>query len=780
MNCGQSLFTAAQFARALGCSKQNVHVRLASIPADGEQLCAGNLAKAWRLESLPPAMMRQLCDKADVKRYRSVADLLCDPFARYEPSVPLADIAPAAIERALRLKRALAPVLPLRNDAAITATELALRGVEAYRRAAGYAITPSHWRALFDRTISRDNGCEEWSRLDLYVEENPPRRSNSRVSAVAARERGFELLQDALSSLDGVTQPTVEQRHLLWTKACDELHAETTEGKPLKRTKRALVSVLLKTGLLGSSAATIAKSLNRKWKLYLSHDQKLPLDGRSTRSSADSIPEADFRKLVARSLDCGGRVSQAWRELHRAGELSPETCERFIVNPRRKSYVPAIVRELIAPEVERLMPLHHGPREHQLRGAFNTRDYSQMCAGDSYQADDVTCPVYYWEADPGSGVRIIRGQLILMIDERSRLALGFALHSQSSYNARIIRALITRVHDVFGLPRRRFYFERGLWRSAKILTGGDELALDHTELGLREFGVKFVHAKLPRGKVIERILGLHQNAMERLPGYVGRDEISDKFERVQDQKRLCEAGHEHPERFFLSKAQWELELSRICEAYNADRQDGILRGLSPIDAWNKFQSPEPQVHLGEKARYLLAHHKLTLKVQRSGIVLRPSLGGGTYCNDVTGQLAGERVLVWVNPEDLSSVALTSIDRRRGPFVVPRLEPLSALDPSDDEFACNAGQIEAHNAAARTSYRLISQHFVRRNFRALHVDHATAALGDRIEIGSRQAKIQSQSTRKAVRTSQRDRASSESPCQYSATQNRSIAQPKAWS
>src|SRR5207244_150631 len=140
----------------------------------------------------------------------------------------------------------------------------------------------------------------------------------------------------------------------------------------------------------------------------------------------------------------------------------------------------------------------------------------------------------------------------------------------------------------------------------------------------------------------------------------------------------------------------------------------ILRGLSPVETWNRFQAPDPQVHLGANARYLLAHHRLTMKVQRSGIVLRPSLGGGTYCNEATGQFVGERMLVWVNPEDLASIALTSIDRTKGPFVVAKLEPLSAIDPSPEEFARNAAQLDAHNSAATTSYRLISQHLVRRN------------------------------------------------------------------
>ena len=53
-----------------------------------------------------------------------------------------------------------------------------------------------------------------------------------------------------------------------------------------------------------------------------------------------------------------------------------------------------------------------------------------------------------------------------------------------------------------------------------------------TELGLREFGVRFKHSRLPRSKPVERVIGALQNLMEGLPGYVGRNEMVEKFERV--------------------------------------------------------------------------------------------------------------------------------------------------------------------------------------------------------------------------------------------------------
>ena len=88
-----------------------------------------------------------------------------------------------------------------------------------------------------------------------------------------------------------------------------------------------------------------------------------------------------------------------------------------------------------------------------------------------------------------------------------------------------------------------------MWRTAKIIKG-DELDICHTEQGLREFGITFRHRTRPCGKIIERVIGLLQNQMERLPGYVGRDERHDRFERVQEQIRAVNAGREHPRTIF--------------------------------------------------------------------------------------------------------------------------------------------------------------------------------------------------------------------------------------
>jgi hypothetical protein len=758
MNDQRTIFTASETALALGCTRQNIHKQLRRIPEDGQKLVSGNLAKAWAITSFPEPLVRQLTVIAQTKRYHTIADLLSMPFKRFKTPFPIQELSPTVLTRATRLRRALRGILPLRNDRTITAAAFAVRGLEAYKREFGHVVSAKHWRTLVDRTIERDNGAEEWGRLDLYIGENPSRVPRTLPIALS-RAKNLDVLEDVLTDFQGAARLTASQLVFLWTRSCDQLQLEIEAGAPPKKIKRAIIQVLLKSGFVGSDLKSVRRNFDRKWKAYAAADGLLQ-DKRSVRyaNSKPVVNEEDRSKLVAAALDCGGRVSQAYREQVHGGQLSQEITDRYIANPLNKSHVPHAIRKAVTPETRRLMPLHHGPRENELRGAYRIRDYSMLFAGDSYQADDCTCPVVYWEHDATSqtGYRIMRGQLLLMIDERSLLALGFALHSEKNYNARIIRALITRVHDAFGLPRRRFYFERGIWKSSKILTGErspvGELGFNHTEMGLQKFGVKFCHAKLPRGKVIERVLGLVQNKMEGLPGYVGRNEISDRFERVQKQMREATSGALHPATCFLSKSQWETELTKLLIVYNSERQQGRqLRNLSPLEAWNKFQASEPQVHLGDEARYLLAHHQLKLRVRANGITLRPSLGGGTYLGEATGPLVGEDALVWFNPEDPEYIALTSLDLKRGPFVVPRQEPLPAIDATNEQMARSEAQIEAHNDYAKTAYRLIAPHLAKHSFRRLApIDTRTITLGEDLQTGVERVKTQQGHARASLR------------------------------
>jgi hypothetical protein len=562
---------------------------------------------------------------------------------------------------------------------------------------------------------------------------------------------GLPILEDVLNGVS-LPIPTKEELEFVWVRACDELRAQLSDGSDEKATRLKILQALNRFGFLAKSADSLRKTFAARWKAYCQNGGNAAAlrDKRSLRSAKVEIPEADRLNLIAFAVDRGGRVSQAWREAYNSGALSSELTERFIANPSRKSHVPHAVWKAVASDVRRLMPLHHGPRCHELTGPSIPRDYSKMFAGQVGQMDDVTCPVYYWEEDPTSpnGFWFGRGQLILAIDVRSELALGFALHSSNVYNMRLVRGLMLRWHDDWGLPST-LYLENGMWKKAKILKG-DETDASHTEKGLREFGVSFTHAKLPRGKIIENIIGQIQNQMERLPGYAGRDEVHAGFERVKEQIDDVYSGRVHPSKYFFDKAQWSTELARILENYNVTPQEGrILHGRSPLEEWNQNQSQEGLLHLGAHARYLLANHKIKMKVQTTGIRLRPSLGGATYCNDTTGRFAGEEMLVWVNPDELDQITITSLDKKQGPFVVPRLDAIPAIGASRDQIGTAKRQIGEHQDYAKTLYRTVSSRFAVHNYRKLLVDRSTVELGSRIATEQQAAKAERAEGQRAV-------------------------------
>ena len=747
MNAPQ-FFPIARIAQELGKSRQYVYLRFAGIRFDGETTVRGQRASGWLPASFPKEIFDELQAIRAAKGFRSIADLLAAPPGRFIPAIPFAEVAPAEREKAVRLRHALAPFLARPNE-----KNLAARGVAEYQRIVGHAITERHWRNLFQRTIERDGGRHEWHRPELYLPKKPARMSLSR-SIAAARESSLEIVEDALTTLLPKGALTAESKDYLWNKVGDELKLAIDQGANAKKTKRAIVRSLLASGLLGANRETIRRNLDHHWRLYCANGGKI-IDGRRMRDQRRTLPNEDKAKLVARALDCGGRTRQAFRDLRDAGELSEETLSRTISNPRSKSYIPASIARDIGPEVNRLMPLHRGEKEFELAGPYIPQDYSKLAAGQAYQLDDITAPIYFWEEDPEErgGFYFGRGQWILAIDLRSLLALGYALHSENVYNMRIVRSLLLRVHDGYGLPES-LILERGIWRTAKIIKG-DELDLTHTEQGLREFGVRFQHRTKPRGKKIERIIGLLQNRMERLPGYVGRNERNDRYQRIQEQILAVNSGREHPSKIFLSKAQWMHELDAIISAYNIEPQNGFLAGRSPVEEWNTALLAQGTLQLGEKARYLLANHRRVVKVQRNGIRLPASLGGGLYYGANSGRFVGQQMLAWINPDELDAICLTSLDRRDGPYIVERAEPLAPVGASDEEMARAQAQIAAHNRHARTQYSIAAPHLLRRNFRRLwHVDAPTVELGEQIAAGTAAAAAARQQQKRKLRSAQR--------------------------
>ncbi len=591
--------------------------------------------------------------------------------------------------------------------------------------------------------MCRDGGAEDWSRLEIYLDKAP-----AAVRPVAPTDGiARHPLILVIAAFKNPAEPTAVEIDYLWLRALESFEARLAEGLADKRARRELLSFLHdRAPFLADSREGLRKQFERKLQRWraANWDSKAVADGRREKSGnfrAPELSEDDRDKLVGHAVLCtGGRVAQAYRELKRAGELSEDLVGHYLSNPARKSYVPRRIMDGVKWDVALLDDMHHGPRQAKLNGPHLERDWSKVFAGDWFQADDVTLPVYYYEPDGKGWFTLWRGQCLLMIDLRTTRILGYALLSSRNYNSRAIRTLITHTCDAHGLPRRGFAFERGIWQSSRILTGDKSaLSFPESEKGLRDLGLDFVHSNLPRAKPVERTIGALQNLMEGVPGYVGRDERNDRFERVQKLKLQVEARKVEPHDYFFDAGQWLQKLDEFCSSYNAEPQQGeMLCGLSPDAGFAQWQRPgDPQVKFDAACRYLLAHHKRPVRITKNGITLPPSLGGFTYRNNVTGRLIGQTVLAWVNPETPAVISVTDMDRKN-PFAVERADAIPAMDATADQLSAAMRQANAHMEHARTYYRTLrNAHQVA--FRQNVVDRVTSSLGR--EMQAHQAELQ---------------------------------------
>lgn len=657
-------------------------------------------------------------------------------------------IAPRCREHAHKLRQALAGALELHGSKKWGREEIESAGLRDYAQVFGHRIASRTFWRLFDRTLARGAGTNDLGSLELYL----PTVISAKPK-MPAFEKAAADLPNLTSAVFGVGDPsalTSSETLLIWDAACGEWQRLCAAGARESRAKKIVLRALAACGIeLALTYSALRLSFSRKlerWKEggYTPGALRDLRPENSGRREPIALSTADRHLLLARSLS--GGLPMAWRGTLRSGELSAAVVQRYIGNPSSKSYVPQRVRDLITPDVEMLKDIHHGPRQAKLKGAYTTRDWSTVAAGDWYQADDCTLPLYYWEDGEDGQPHAIRGQCLVMTDLRTNRTLTFALHSERNYNAKVIRGLILATHDTYGLPREGFYFERGIWQSSKLLKGvADEVPVEETEVGLREW-CRFMHARLPRAKPIERILGMLQDRMEDQPGYVGRNEQVEKFERVQKLLLKARTGQMHPREFLLHKDEWTARLSEICDVYNHEPQDGRLKGLSPVEAWETSFGVEPLTRLTESTRFLLANHRRPLKITRNGICIQLGKERTWFRNEETGRLIGRTVQVYFNPEDLSSVFVRLNPRDAAAVVVPAAPIIPAMDATPEEMAAASSSCEAHNRPARTLYSTIRPSFAQNGptkFRAVIADGSTVASGR--EISAEQAAIRERQT-----------------------------------
>jgi hypothetical protein len=738
------LFTVKGISVSLGKSKRAVQLALHGQRPDGKLEIRGQIADAWLITSLPTRYVEQIERIRVKKRYRTREDVLRDPPRRFVPrdvngrEVPLSDVCESYLNLAFRRMFALLPAIQqICRDGKYHESAL-----QHYRREFGN-VSDRHLRRLIMRTLKRDAGEERFDDPILYLDEVVARKRPAGNKIPIAKNSAERTLLDALNRVTNPSRPAANEVALVWTVSCEVFETICADGQTEKKAQRRILNILAHSGVaLSRSTEALRKNFKLKYERWLNGGRTLAAleDKRPVKSGnhrAPKLPESARLKLVGHAvLQCQGNVTKAVREKLESGELGCDVTRHYLTNPTNKSYVPRALREAVSGDIRRLEAYHHGPREHKLRGAHHTRDWSTVAAGDWFQSDDLTPPVYFYKRVE-RGVDIIRGQFLPMIDERTTKILGFVLIQAKSYSSLDIRSLITLVCSEHGLPRIGFAFERGIWRSSKILTGTSGIDVQgEADTGLRRLGMRFRHAQLPRGKVIERTLGQLQDLMGGLPGYCGRNEKLERFERFQRIKLDVEAGRAAPEDHLLSAEQICLEFQKIVDHYNAEPQQGRkLDGLSPDAGWNQLQGLEPRIRYEAELFYFLASDVRLRKVGRNGITIRIGKNVFNYKNEETGRRQGDSVYAWFNSLRPETLSCTTDLAGRGLFVVDRSYDLPAVDASPEELESENRKVAGHNSYAPALYHVVKNSLPSRAFRPLLESHAAVRLGS--EIGSQQ-------------------------------------------
>jgi len=209
--------------------------------------------------------------------------------------------------------------------------------------------------------------------------------------------------------------------------------------------------------------------------------------------------------------------------------------------------------------------------------------------------------------------------------------------------------------------------------------------------------------------------------MQALPGYAGRNEMTDGYERVQKSKALMKRvgqprkEEEDPSKHFLSAEQYLVELVRVYERFNAEPQNGTrLDGLSPAEGWEQLSGGRPHHLVPESLRYLLATEKSEQKVTKEGVRL-PGRPPRYFLNARLGELVGCRVDVRWNSELPGHVVVVDPDRDpygQNPFVVQEYLPLPAADGTPDDLSAARRAGKDFTQTGRVLFRQLNHQYGR--------------------------------------------------------------------
>jgi hypothetical protein len=743
MNCmspekiagNQPIFSASEYAAALSpfYSRNGIYRVLNNISPDGRKVVKGQETGAWTIESIPHELRMELFRRTREHKAGSVFDWLNNPSMPWQPKIPFSSVSQKTINDAVKLQSALRAALSLPNETSIA--ERARIARESFAKVCGYHVSERHLRRIITRTMERDAGLNAWHRLEIYLSDTEKHKLAPVTPSIPSPP--FPELEDAFSTIEDRTCATATEAAYCWRVIAECILDRVASGESAKKLKAQIARYVVKVApFLAENIGAFRRNLNRKLATAASAegiaaitDQRQIASGHQRRA-----PEWDENiKLLAQwTRTRGGRESQAWRELHtgkasQGQRFSEAFREYYPFEPRSaKSQVPSVVRAAISPIMAATNAIHLGPKAAKIALPSIHRDWSDTAAGDFLTADDVTLNHYWFEEHEfgeyefdGMRFNVVRGQWLLVCDERTDNPLSFLLMPNRNYNSRVIRTLNAKTFsdERIGLPFKGMKYEQGIWKARNIAAQFSWSLIDEafTRQGI---ALRVRHSTGPKAKIIERVIGSAQNMMEHLPGYIGRDEMHVRYERVQNfLKALKRAGQPikaqlDPREMLLNKEQLADELVKVMRDFAAEPQNGErLAGLSPAEAWTQLSPGKPHAVLPESLSYLLSTHKSTQTVTSEGIKLKIGELHNYYVgNPRLGELRGEKVEVFYNEELPGQVVVihpASDPKKLNPFSVPLFERVPANTASAEDFAAAKAHQKKFSSFGREIYRIIA-------------------------------------------------------------------------
>lgn len=704
-------FTAAEIAYCLGRPVRSIRRQLANIEPTDTAFISGNPAAAWAFYALPAKLSAELEAEAKRRALDNVEHLVKASPQPWQPPIAWGNIIEAERSRAQQLCKVFAPLLQYYcSDHAATMASLARRAAEAMLAELREQRSERQLMRIAELALNRDQGRMEFQRAELYLPKQPSPAHKPRQAS--HRSTDFSGLIDFCQALADPHKPSPQDKAQLFDIAFAIL-ADAEDSKAEKKARNRLPDIILEyVPGISKSRHSLYCQLKNKYAAWQEGGLAAVKDKRKGRSGnkAPVIPDNLEYKLLARALNVGGGLSQAWRELWEEDAIPPEIQKAYPFDWSRKSYVPPPIREL-GPKLESLRPDHQGARAAALNEPNVHRDWSKVEAGIQAQSDDLTVPFYVWIEDETtrSGYKLIRPQCLVWVDTRTRFVYFAQLLPRAQYGSEDILRGIARLNDVYALPDE-LRFEKGIWERSHAIKGREGDYFRGRIYGLQQMGMKLTHARKPQDKVVEGVLGKLQDRMENFRGYCGRNERIDLPEHVKAQSDAVKAGKVHPARYFMNMEEATAEMARICNAYNLEIQNGTeLDGLSPTEAFAKYQRKSPPIKLEGPSRQYVATHRREVKITNQGIRIKIGKNVHYYRNEETGRREGHRVLAWFDIEDATILTVTDTDGRNA-FAVEKATMPAAINPAKEDLTAAIREIKAHASAKKAYYTNLKDSF----------------------------------------------------------------------